>query len=197
MAEALEIVELTPQRIDDYLAFFDVAFRDNPYWAGCYCGYYDDLCSDEAWRPATQGAVNRANRASVVRSGRARGVLAYSGGRVVGWCNAAPRSSYANLRAYAAAVEDPADDPGLVMCFVIDPDHRREGVGTALLEGALDAFRRQGLPWAEAYPRRAAPDDPAFPWTAAFYKGSLAMYEKAGFMVHGGHEHGYVVRRPL
>lgn len=197
MAASVEIVELTPERTDDYLAFFDQAFRDNPFWVGCYCAFYDDACADEDWDPASQGERNRANREQRLRSGGARGVLAYRDGRVVGWCNAGPRSSYGNLRAYAAAVEDPDDDPGLVMCFVVDPDHRDQGVGSALLAGALQAFRRWGLPWAEAYPRREPPPDPAFPWTAAFYKGSLAMYEKAGFTVHAELEHSYVVRRTL
>lgn len=35
---ALEIRPLGPERLDDFLRFFDRdAFMDNPFWANCYC----------------------------------------------------------------------------------------------------------------------------------------------------------------
>jgi GNAT superfamily N-acetyltransferase len=83
------------------------------------------------------------------------------------------------------------------MCFVIHPDHRGDGVASGLLAELDDYFRDFGLSQAEGYPRREAPANPDFPWTAAYYKGSPTMYEKAGYRVHRQYEHFTSVRKQL
>jgi hypothetical protein len=41
-AVKVEVRELRPELLDDYLRFFDQdAFTDFPEWSGCYCGFYD------------------------------------------------------------------------------------------------------------------------------------------------------------
>jgi GNAT superfamily N-acetyltransferase len=177
---AVRIVELTADLADDYAALFDAAFRDNPDWAGCYCAFYD-APEGQPFDPEADGASHRAQRLDRIRSGAARGLLAYLDDRPVGWCNVGPRSRIPNLRRFAEAVEDPADDPAVVMCFVIDPEHRGHGVATALLREAVRAARRWGCGWVEGYPAKPDVDTDGLPWTAAFYKGTQAMYEKAGF----------------
>ena len=146
MAADLEVVELGPEHVDDYLALFDAAFREFPDWAGCYCAFYD-APAGQPFDPQEEGAQHRADREARIRSGRAHGLLAYRDGAPVGWCNVAPRSQVPNLRKFAEAVVDPADEPAVVMCFVIHPDHRGQGVASDLLAGALDAARRWGTPW--------------------------------------------------
>src|SRR5262249_27525234 len=128
---ALELAPLRPEHCDGYLAFFDRAFADNPAWSGCYCAFYEDPCSDAEFSPAgAAGRGNRAARRAQTASGRAHGVLAFDGGEIVGWCNAAPRAAFGNLRVYGSAVDDPAEPVGAVMCFVIAPARRREGIAT-------------------------------------------------------------------
>ena len=194
---ALELVPLRPDHTDEYLAFFDRAFVDNPAWSGCYCGFYDDPCADEDWRPGRDDAAShRAARAARVRAGRAHGVIALDGGRIVGTCNAGPRASFPNLRIFAAAVEGPSESVGSVMCFVIAPDRRREGIATQLLGAAETLFRELRLAIAEAYPR-AVPPTPGLPASASYYKGSPAMYERAGYVIHRRFEHFHAVRKRL
>lgn len=178
----VDIHPITPDRVDDYFLLFDNAFKDNPHWAGCYCAFYDDPRPDEDWDPADEksGLANREFRRDYIMRGRALGLLAYEDGPI-GWVNAAPRDSYGNLRVFEEAVED--DDPpvGSIMCFVVRPDRRNQGVATALLE-SVDAYLRDlGMEIVEAYPRKAPSNRPDLPWTAAYYKGTPTMYENAGF----------------
>ncbi len=64
MSRAVGVVvrELTPERLDEYLQFFDrEAFTDFPHWAGCYCGFYDT--PGEEWDPtARAGPAHREAR---------------------------------------------------------------------------------------------------------------------------------------
>jgi hypothetical protein len=83
----LHCVELAPDRLGDYLAFFDKrAFTDNPRWSGCYCYFplHDPEKTDWHKRAA---AENRAAVCECVATGHAKGYLAYAEGEVVGWCN--------------------------------------------------------------------------------------------------------------
>jgi GNAT superfamily N-acetyltransferase len=176
----LRVVELAPDLAGDYVALFDAAFRDNPGWDGCYCAFYD-APTDDPFDPEADGPRHREERVARIRSGAARGLLAYLGGRPVGWCNVGPRSRIPNLRRYAAAVEDGADDPAVIMCFVIDPDHRGRGVATALIRAAIEVARGWGSPWLEAYPAKSDVDTEGLAWTAASYKGTEHMYGAAGF----------------
>jgi GNAT superfamily N-acetyltransferase len=178
----VDVRPLSPSLVDDYLALFDAAFADNPYWAGCYCAYYDDPCPDDEWvADAGAAPAHRELKRTRIASGAAPGLLAFVDGRAVGWCNAGPRRAFVNLRVYGGAVDDPDEAVGSVMCFVVHPDHRRSGVASALL-GATDGyFRSLGLDVAEAYPRENPPGNPAFPWTAAYYKGTPSMFAQAGY----------------
>jgi GNAT superfamily N-acetyltransferase len=194
---ALELTPLRAEHADDYLGFFDRAFADNPGWSGCYCGFYDDPCSDAEWNPAAAaGPAHRAARARRIASGRAHGVLAFDGKSIVGWCNAGPRAAFGNLRAFGSAVDDPRELVGAVMCFVIDPARRREGIATALLGAAETLFRELDLTVAEAYPR-SLPPNPALPSSASYYKGSPSMYERAGYAPHKRFEGFTCVRKLL
>jgi GNAT superfamily N-acetyltransferase len=196
MTASPDVVALTPEHVDDYFALFDDAFREFPEWGGCYCAFYD-AAPGQPFDNDVDAAQHREDRAGRIRSGQARGLLAYLDGRPVGWCNVAPRSEVPNLRKFAEAIEDPADDPAVIMCFVVHPDHRGTGVASALVQGAIEAAREWGSPWLEAYPVRPDVDLDGLPSAAAFYKGPLSMYERAGFDVVRGLGSWLVVRHDL
>ncbi len=131
--------ELKPELLSDYLQLFHRdAFSDNPWWSGCYCGFYDDPCADKDWDPAGKaGAEHRAARIKRIKAGVAQGLLAYVNDKPVGWCNAAPRSSYVNLMYYAVAVDNPNEPVGSIMCFVVSPPSQRKGSGQGVAKCRL------------------------------------------------------------
>ena len=195
MSRAAEIMirELGPNLLADYLAFFDNAFSDYPDWADCYCGFYDTSAAE--W-DTTSKAEHRTARSERIRSGKATGLLAYIDGKPVGWCNAQPRSSFPNMRAYKVAVTDPDESVGSIMCFLVAPSHRSKGVSNALLNAACDNFKRDGLQVAEGYPP-TVPKNSQLPWAEANYKGPLNLYLKNGFSIHRQVERFAIVRKQL
>ncbi len=199
MGQTLRVVvrELKPELLDDYLRFFDQAFSDFPHWAGCYCGFYDS--QEDTWDPtAKAGPEHRAAKSNLIRTRRAQGLLAYADEKPVGWCNAQPRASFANMRHYSIAKEDPGEPIGSIMCFLVAPEHRARGVGTALLHAACDKFKRDGLKVAEGYPTtNPAKRSWEIPWAEENYKGSLNMYLKNGFKIHRQLERFAILRKQL
>ncbi len=188
LAGPVAIRALEPGRAADFLGFFDrEAFADNPMWASCYCMYHHFAGEPRAWGTRTE-TENRAEKAELVRSGRARGWLAYAGDRVVGWCHAAPRGE---LPALAREPELDQSSVGSIVCFVVAPAFRGQGVAGRLLDRACAGFREQGFSLAEAYPRRAPGSE------ADAFHGPLEMYLAAGFTIAHQAERVVVVRREL
>lgn len=166
---SLEVHRVTGDRVDDLLNFFDRdGFAGNPGWASCYCVFYhqDDpeLNAHRAWKQ------NRAQIEQRLRDGTTVGFLAYADGRPAGWCNASPRSAYPIRRKGQGD-----DEVGVVACFVIAPAYRRHGVARALLEAAVENFKKSGMKRVEAHPVLGTDAD------APNYHGPLPLYIEAGF----------------
>jgi GNAT superfamily N-acetyltransferase len=85
---------------------------------------------------------------------------------------------------------------GAVVCFVVAPDARRQGVATTLLDSAIEYLRRRGMTAVEAYPPLQSPDDPML-WPRRNYHGPLSMYLKTGFREISRNESSVTVRREL
>lgn len=159
----MEIHPLTPGRAPDFFEFFDHrAFTDNPDWKGCYCTFFH--------RPEAGFQRTRREQAQVmIASGALQGCLAYDDeGRVLGWCNANRKSAYAKLAAHET-------DVLAVVCFVIDPKHRRRGIARALLARVVEEARQKGFRAVEAYPSARARTE------GGHYHGPLALGEALGF----------------
>ena len=176
---------ISPDQHDAVLHYFDmVAYADNPNWSKCFC--MERLVVDYEFRTRQQ---NRESRSELIRSAKANGLVAYRLGRVVGWCHAAPKNELVNVE----GEKDPK--VGAIVCFVVAPDQRRQGVATSLLDAALEHLRKRGMTAAEAYPFLGE-IDPAR-WSQINYVGPLSMYVKAGFEVAEKHDDYAVVRRAL
>ncbi len=172
MAAAMELAirPVSPDQHDAVMRYFDlVAYADNPAWSSCYC--MERLVPDFDRRTRDE---NRAERSALIRSARANGLVAYLLGRIVGWCHAAPKSELLNIPT------GPERDVGAVVCFVVAPDSRRQGIATALLAAACEQLKTRGMRAVEAYPWTDEPDDPSR-WAQIQYVGPKAMYLKAGF----------------
>ena len=176
---------VSPDQHEAVMHYFDmVAYADNPNWSTCYCA--ERLVEDYESRTKQQ---NRAFRSQLILSAKANGLVAYRLGRVVGWCHAAPKTELLNV--------DGPKDPrvGAIVCFVVAPDQRRQGIATQLLDAALDHLRSRGMKTAEAYPWQREIDPARWIWSQ--YVGPLSMYVRAGFEIAERKDDFLVVRRPL
>lgn len=197
----LEIRELGPALLDDYLAFFERdAFADFPWWSACYCRFWDDPTDPEGESGQERRDRYRALVTELIRGGQQQGLLAYREGQPIGWCNAKARVAYTMPRRIAQTPADGAERVGSTVCFIVAKDHRGQGVASALLDAACDKFRRAGLAITEGYPTTQAPTGPyadRIPWTAHHHTGPLEMYLKAGYTLHAQYERFAVVRKTL
>jgi uncharacterized protein YndB with AHSA1/START domain/ribosomal protein S18 acetylase RimI-like enzyme len=183
--------DLTPERLDDYLGFFDhEAFRDYPAWQGCYCMETHWGGSLEEWTGRT-AADNRESMIQLVRQGQVTALLAYAGGVPAGWCNYGETTRLQGvLRRFELDARE-QEGVGSVACFVIAAPYRGYGLARTLLEEACARLSQRGLRWAEAYPRREAHSP------QAAYRGPMDMYLKVGFEPYREAGHTLIVRKEL
>jgi GNAT superfamily N-acetyltransferase len=109
----------------------------------------------------------------------------------VGWCRVGPRVSFERL-AHSRTLAPIDDEPvWSAVCFYVHPAAKRQGVASALLDGALELAAAAGAPALEAYAAR--PEHP----NIDSYTGYLPMYLAAGFehVRDGGRR--VIVRRRL
>jgi GNAT superfamily N-acetyltransferase len=127
---------------------------------------------------AGKGARNRRAMRRLVESGARPGVLAYRGGKAIGWCAIAPRRDYPALA--RSRVLAPIDDEPVwsISCLFIRKEERRTGLSVRLLRAAVEFAARRGARIIEGYPIEPAMErtpDP-FVWT-----GIPSSFRKAGF----------------
>lgn len=196
----LRIERLTPSHAADYLAFFDhehgPAFADNPEWATCYCHYYE-VPPALSWKDF-DGEMNRRAMGARIDVGEMEGFLAYDDDTVVGWMNAQPyhklRFACDRMRIPAPPLPVPPHEAAAIVCFVVHPGRRRQGISRVLLASGLESFTARGLALVDAFPWNVGPGDDR---PADFYHGSLAMFTDAGFERIAAHEKVTVVRKHL
>jgi GNAT superfamily N-acetyltransferase len=175
--EPLETHPLTPDRLPDVARLFGQG--GDPKW--CWCSFYRvrqvDFArgSAKANRAVLEGAVRQTND-----EGRAPGLIGYRDGEPIGWVSLGPRDDYARLK--HSKVLAPVDEKPVwsIVCFVVARTARRQGVANALLEAAIIYAREHGARLLEAYP---VDTSGARISSANVYKGTLSMFERAGFEV--------------
>jgi GNAT superfamily N-acetyltransferase len=121
---------------------------------------------------------NRRRKLSRVQAGTAHAALVFQGEDCVGWCQFGSPEELPRIKSR------PAYDKGLVelpdwriACCFVGKGHRRQGVATAALDGALHLIATLGGGRVEGYP------EPAGAVPAGFmFNGALSTYERAGFV---------------
>jgi GNAT superfamily N-acetyltransferase len=81
-----------------------------------------------------------------VRSGNAHAALVFDGSACVGWCRFGAPDELPRIkrkREYLSGAAEPPD--WRITCFFVDSDHRRQGVSSAALGGALSMLERHGF----------------------------------------------------
>lgn len=172
----LTVLPLTADRWSDLEAIF--AAKGCSVARGCWCMFYRRSGSPPPL-PAgkSRGRANRADLKALVAAGKSPGLIAYRGKVPVGWVSLGPREEFARLK--RSPVMKPVDDRPVwsIVCFVVPPAHRGQGVGTALLRGAIAYARRHGAKLVEAYPV----DKPTRSGDDTMWFGAKSMYDRAGF----------------
>ena len=127
------------------------------------------------------GAANRPAKAAQVHAEAGFGLLAYRKGHVTGWCNVSPNSSLRALHAPDSGVATDASTASIV-CFVVRPEQRRQGVARALLAAAPEYARTLGATRLEAFPYpQPVPGNERLSSESRNYHGFASMYREAGF----------------
>lgn len=176
---AVQVRPATADRWSDLVSVFGRR-GDDPSW--CWCRLF--------LRPAARGSAApvRADNREALRQEIARatvppGLLAYVDDQPVGWTRVGPRSDFPRVTGNRALARVLADDPGAwwVTCFAVGSPHRRSGVGTLLLEAAVEFARAHGATAVEGHPVDVDSLRAARVGGSAIYTGTVAMFSAAGF----------------
>jgi len=174
--------ELTKSTLPDFERLFEK--RPAPGAFACWCMYHQQANpSSESEQPHSRvrrAKRNRQRKKELVENGRSHGILVYSKGEPVGWCQYGsgeelPRID--NSRSYRKLLPE-RDVKRLwrITCFTVDKRYRRSGVATAALKAALEAIRSKGGGLVEAYP--------IIRWGAyREYLGTVSMFQKERFEI--------------
>jgi GNAT superfamily N-acetyltransferase len=195
----LTIKPLAPALGADFLRFFDhergAAFADNPEWAKCYCHFYQVPRVIE-WEALT-ASQNRTAMQARIEVGAMDGFLALDGADVVGWLNAQPRDAlphcFDRLGVDPTPLPCEAFEAAVIVCFLIGPQSRRQGIARALLAAALASFAVRGIRLVDAFPFKSGASERA----ADHYHGSLSLFLDQGFKVLREDETMTAVRKML
>jgi GNAT superfamily N-acetyltransferase len=154
-----------------WAAFAALVKANNGIFGGCWCiGFHE-----ESGRGAD---LHRKQKLARVRTGRAHAALVFDGDDCVGWCQfGAPREvpRIKSLREYEKGLKEPPD--WRIACNFVGKGHRRKGVATAGLTGALDLIAALGGGRVEGYPEDAGAVPAGF-----LFNGALSTYERLGFV---------------
>lgn len=168
---ALTYHPLTAERWADLEALFG---QERGADSGCWCMWWRLTRKDwEAMGKAGRKAAFR----GLVEAGAVPGLLAYDGGRAVGWCAVAPRRDTPGLD--RSPVAKPVDHEAVwsITCFYVDTAYRRAGMLEQLVEAAARHAARNGARLLEAYPHDRGERTGA----GDVFTGLAAVFRRAGF----------------
>jgi GNAT superfamily N-acetyltransferase len=154
-------------------AFAALVEENNGVFGGCWCIGFHPEGGD---RQAT-AEENRCRKLDRVKGGTTHAALVFDGEHCLGWCqfgapDEVPRIK--NRAAYEKGATTPPD--WRIACNFVGKGHRRRGVATAGLAGALDLIAGLGGGTVEGYPEDASAVPAGF-----LFHGALSTFERLGF----------------
>lgn len=185
---AIKIKSLTKDLKTDYLFFFDnMDYKENPDWGKCYCYDYHftgevATCTREMSRAAVSNLIDESNLS---------GYLVFDNDKPVGWCNANNRANYQRLLKDYDYVDNPTDKVCSIVCFLIHPDYRRQGIAHQILDKIIKDYSNTDYDYFEAYPKKEEFS------CGGNFKGPLGLYQKYDFKIHKTYDDYYVMRRKI
>lgn len=176
-ASEVSVVPLTPERWGDLEDLFG---PQGPCY-GCWCNHFR---MPQRLRKPLLGEGARQLFEDRVKKGPPPGVLAYAGGKAVGWLQVGPRADipeWNNPRRASTPLPDAlADDERnwAASCFFVRRGFRGKGVTGALIDGAIVFARESGARLIEA----AAMDNQDKRSAEGLYVGAESTLLRAGFV---------------
>jgi GNAT superfamily N-acetyltransferase len=169
------MVEFTVKPLDEttWDAFAALVERNNGVFGGCWCiGFHR-----EGAERKTPPALNRRRKLERVREGKAHAALVFDGDDCVGWCQFGAPAEVPRIKNRAAYEKGQSIPPDWrIACNFVGKGHRRRGVATAALAGALELIAGLGGGTVEGYPEAAESVPAGF-----LFNGALSTYEQLGF----------------
>jgi GNAT superfamily N-acetyltransferase len=153
-------------------AFAALVEANNGVFGGCWCiGFHEDPKAN----PGYEG--HRRRKRERVLAGEAHAALVFAGDGCVGWCQFGPPSELPRIKSLKEYEKGLTDLPDWrIACNFVGKGHRRKGVATAGLKGALELIAGLGGGTVEGYPEDAASVPAGF-----LFNGALSTYEQLGF----------------
>lgn len=177
-------------------AFAELVERNGGVFGGCWCMGHHAMENGASYRGQTYD--KRAKKEELVRTGRAHAALVFDAdGLVQGWAKYGRLAEQPiiehNRRAYD---EDPPRPPDWrITCYYTDSRHRRQGIGRAALEGALDLIALAGGGLVEALPEVTAGRTAHGRF---LFEMTVELYEEYGFQrVRQIGKHRWIVHRAM
>jgi GNAT superfamily N-acetyltransferase len=154
-------------------AFAALVEANNGIFDGCWCmGFHAEGANRK-----TTPALNRQRKLDRVRAGAAHAALVFDGDDCVGWCQFGAPDEVSRIKSRAAYEKGQSTPPDWrIACNFVGKGHRRRGVATAALAGALDLIARLGGGTVEGYPEDGGSVRAGF-----LFNGALTTYERLGF----------------
>lgn len=153
-------------------AFAALVEANNGVFGGCWCmGFHPEGVGK------TSAEVNRQRKHERVLAGTTHAALVLDGDDCVGWCQFGAPGELPRIKSRAAYDASLVRLPDWrIACCFVGKGHRRRGVSTAALAGALALIAAAGGGVVEGYPEDAASVPAGF-----LYNGALSTYEALGF----------------
>jgi GNAT superfamily N-acetyltransferase len=155
-----------------WTAFAELVEANGGIFGGCWCIGFHPEAGDKNRGP------HRELKYARVLAGTAHAALVFAGDQCVGWAQFGSCAEVSRIKSRAAYEKgrDGALPDWRIGCCFVGKGHRRQGVATAALAGALDLIAGLGGGTVEGYP------EPAGAVPAGFlYNGALSTYEQLGF----------------
>ena len=169
-AAAYTIKALDESTWDAFAALVD---RNNGVFGGCWClGFHP-----EGGDNSLTAAQRRQRKLERVREGTAHAALVFDQDDCVGWCQFGAPDEVPRIKSRAVYEKGQSVPPAWrIACNFVGKGHRRRGVATAALAGALDLIAALGGGTVEGYPEGAESVPAGF-----LFNGALSTYERLGF----------------
>ena len=188
MAEPTYTVKALDQ--STWPAFAALVERNNGVFGGCWCmGFHAEGVGKD-----TTAAQNCERKHERVRAGTTHAALVFDGDDCLGWCQFGTPDELPRIKSRAAYEKGRTTVPDWrIACCYVGKGHRRRGVATAALAGAVDLIAGLGGGTVEGYPEDAGSVPAGF-----LFNGALSTYEQLGFVRDRKiGKHRWVVRRAV